>query len=989
MSRARPTSSPALSAYMLAAAGLLAHPPCVVADEPAFTVLADFEDASVAAQIAEARNVLASDCRVGRVAIPARGQGSLTLEIGATTHAVSVACDLTFREPTRFSQADRVSTYCWINEGENGIAFRVRDARGQLFESPVQIVKLPHRWVPVSADLKPDKLQRVRGTEPLAYPLQIQGYRVTTDRLGKQSVFFDELLVEHRVRPQELIQGGFEFDEPTRIYEPGSDIRAAVLLENRSRQTALNLTVDLAWMRPDGTVLQTQRAELNLPASGVDFRSRRKLDFSQRIREPGLYRLVAQARASAWSTPNAVETSIAVTPSNRRVSRGRSTFFGVRTNLLREPELDQLLEISVARDIGVNLLALDAPWRLIEPKAGAFDFTLLDPIIPIVSRDMATLLVITEPPEWLPPDPAARVQPLNALITALAGHFGERLVRFRLEAAAVGQATLAAQLEAVAALRARLAETHPKIDVLPPPIRVAADAPDFDLAAFARANPHLPLGFETTGDSTTSLRALEAFRAQTGLEWHPSYWWSHLSEPLIGPGHFSDAEDVLRHYVRAARAGVATLTWFDLRDDDNESAEPATRRGLIRRDFSPRTPLLGFASAAGILTGHRCSGPLPGTPDAFESALFIGVKRQVAVLLPHPNRLLPIALVPVSTSPGDFTVQDFERRSRTVVTSSAPPLVPTIPRPLFLTLALKQAETEPALTLAPPWFRVPATVFYGTNTSFELELDAPRNLQGSYVQLRLPKPSPLAASASAVAMRGAAGDTIRQVITLTPQPGEPPRPVELTLRLSLEGETIDLPLAARPLTNLLPAGDRKLTEPTFRVAALTPAAQQRATASVSVHGAYTPAAIELALLIEDDRLVPFSADAHARESGDQLLIGITRVGSDALTQVRVAPADTAPQPQALHTTSAGQLAGWRCTVDAPATGPRILSFTIPASTFGAGPFAPGDLLLLAIRYADDDADGFPAAMLSWGGGLDGSHSTLDYQWLRAAPAAAP
>ena len=56
-----------------------------------------------------------------RVSLPARGKGSLALEIGATAHGVSVACDLTFREPTRFYTARRVVTYCWIDEGEYGI----------------------------------------------------------------------------------------------------------------------------------------------------------------------------------------------------------------------------------------------------------------------------------------------------------------------------------------------------------------------------------------------------------------------------------------------------------------------------------------------------------------------------------------------------------------------------------------------------------------------------------------------------------------------------------------------------------------------------------------------------------------------------------------------------------------------------------------------------------------------------------------------------
>ena len=107
-------------------------------------------------------------------------------------------------------------------------------------------------------------------------------------------------------------------------------------LENISRQRALPLSVQLAWRRADGTELNTTRASLNLPASGAEYRSRQPVDFSQRIYEPGLYRLEARVYGPGWIMP-ALQTTIAVTYTNRALPRGRATFFGIQTNLLREP----------------------------------------------------------------------------------------------------------------------------------------------------------------------------------------------------------------------------------------------------------------------------------------------------------------------------------------------------------------------------------------------------------------------------------------------------------------------------------------------------------------------------------------------------------------------------------------------------------------------------------------------------------------------------
>jgi len=952
------------------------------AAESVVTMVADFEDPSVATQVSQVRNILAADCAARLVSIPARGKGALAVEIGATQKDASAAVDLTLREPARFREVDGLATFCWITEGPVEVAFRLHDAADQLFETAGQKVDLLNRWVRVSTPIKPGSLTRLRGSGALTYPIEVEGFRVTTTRLGKQTVFLDELQVEHRVEPRDMIRGDFRFSEPTRIYEPGVAVAAAVVLENRSRERALNMTIDLTWTRPDGSVLQTQTQRVDLPASGVDFRSYRSLDFSQTIREPGLYRLVARARAAGWVAANTFETTIAVTASNRRLSRGRATLFGVGTNLLREPELDQGLEISVARDIGANLLALNVAWSQVEPKAGDYQFAALDSVVNVLNqKDVPALLVLGEPPEWAAGG-TARTDQLAQLISALADHFGTRVQRYQVDAAALGNRDVAAQLDAVTKIQAKIAPRHAGVVVLPPALDVGDPATAAFVAAFLPQHADAALEFVARGTITEARRALVAFRERAKLTWQGTHWWRYEAQPLSGAGAVVDAEDVLRFYVDASAAGVAGLIWFDLRDDDNDPDHPELLRGLVRRDFSPRTTLLGYASAAARLTGARYAGPVAQTPLEYDSALFISGERQMAVLLPHPDAVLPIALAPTYGVRGELEVQDLERRPRKVLVSGAPPLVPTIPRPLFVTLVMKQADPDPQLGLMQPWLRAPATVF--CDSEFTVEVDAWNRLTKSYLQLQLPKGSAVESSFSAVGLKMEAGETTRQAVTLKRRnTSQDFQREDLTLRVVLEGETLDLPFELRAVTAVDALDARAITDATFRIGDLAVASGQKATASGRVSCAYAPDALHVLVSVQDDRLIAGRPGRVGPVGGDQLFVGVARAGSPTPLEVRLEPAAQPPAPAAVWGTSPAALQDWKCETATAAKGlPTTFHLTIPASALGGGKLTPDTRLLLAVRYVDDDADGFAPAALSWGGGLDGSRSTADYRWLR-------
>lgn len=968
--------------------------------EPVVTVLADFEDDSIAPAIGDLQNAAASDCAAKPALIPARGQRCLAIEIGATAKDAYAACDLTFRVVTTFAQADRIAAFCWIKQGAAGVAFRVRDARGQVFETAVQPVRQFDRWVRIEADLTRENLRRIAASSPprgaalpasqpaapwdefgdhaIQWPVELRGFRVVAPQMGKQLLFIDDIQVEHRAAPADTISGHFTFDRPTKIYAPGRTVAAKVNLENRSRTRPLRLAVELGWFRPDGTVLRTQQGNVQLPASGIDFRARQAIDFSLKLDEPGLYRLVARVRAAAWKAPNVFETIIAVQPSNRDLPRGRSTFFGVRTNLLREPRADQLLEIEAARDIGAHLLAIDVPWRLIEPKRDTFDFAALDPLVDAVAtHGVAVMLSLTEPPEWLAGDSAALPARQALLLEALTARFGAKVQYYQLLPPPPGE-PFTATAAALTELQSRIAKLRPEVRVVAAPAALDAATPAPAPAETAALSP-AEWAYESQGPIPAARRALANFgRAVDGgggkVAWAANHRWFHVAGPLIGAGHLADAEELLNFFVDAAAAGVSGLVWFDLRDDDNDPASPARQNGLLQRDFSPKATLWGFASAVGLLTGLRHAGEVHGAPPEFWAALFVGSAEQMALLQPRPNRIRPAVLAPIRGVPGQFTAQDFERRSLRLLESGGPPLLLTPGGPAAVTLKLESAQPLPQIGFAKPWIRVPAMVFADPARPFTVEIDPPLRLQRSYLQIVVPDGAPYTSSLTARALSGPAGETIATEVQLTPRAAAPFTRATLVLKLSLEGQTLEVPLDVRPALAIGAApATVSLTAPERRIAELSPRGDEPPAARGQIFGAWTPEALRIAIQIEDDRPIAGS---------DRLLIGIAQEGADAHFEVTLAATDKGPALEHAFGHPGPALRNWRVTAEPAAAGqPRIWTLTIPAAAFGPEPFGAGRHVLLAARYADRDR-GDAATELVWGGGLDGGRSTADFTWLR-------
>ncbi|MBU0616344.1 MAG: beta-galactosidase [Planctomycetes bacterium] len=956
-------------------------------DEPVVTTLADYEDDSVAASIANAENVPATDCRVSATAIPARGQRSLVVEIGATQRNASAACDLRFRLATPFRQADRVATYAWISQGSVDLAFRVRDATGQVFETPLLPLNTRNRWVRLVADLAAKELEPVGSpgsvttapTSELAWPIQIQGYRIRAHAIGRQTVYLDDLEVEHRVSGAGMLRGEFKLDHPTHIYEPGALVRAAIVLENISRERALPLSVHMAWLRGDASELKAASAPVNLPASGADYRSRQPVDFSQRIADPGLYRLVARVRGPRWTTPAVFETTIAVSYPNRSLPRGRATFFGVQTNLMREPAADQLLEIDMAREIGVQLLALETPWRVIEPKPGLFDFTALDSLINrITQRDIAAMLVLTDPPDWLATRTADLWERQAAVFEALARRYGERISAYQPVPREPGRLS-DADVAALARIEPRLTAVRPNIEICTPPILIPSDNPTAADLPTLPPDSGLQLAFETTGNSTAAIEALEEFARAHELDWTARHRWFHRAEPLADSGALHDAFAMLHHYVRGAREGVAGVVWYDLRDDTSDTRFPELMRGLAQRDFSPKSPLLGFANTVGMLHGLLYVGKVPGTPEEFDSALFIGGQRQVAVLCPKPNRILPAVVAPYQLVDGRLAVFDFDRRLRPLTVSSAPPLAETHHNPFFIILDALRAQATPQIGLARPWLRVPMSLYCGVEATLVIELDTPIDLRRSYLQVILPPNAPIESSVSSRALRAEAGKTLSFDVKLTRTGEQDLEPVALTIRVWLEGVSLTVPVTIHPLLNVWPVkSSQEVTDTRFALGHLSPTGsdEEESAFSVALHAAYQDRKLRVAVALPPD--APPDATLH---------LGLTIEGAETHAEVCIETPAQHPKLLPARGTTRDQVEGWRCHwVKGEKPAASFCDVTIPARALGIPEFAPETRLLLAARYVQPQPGGGTAPLiLEWGQGLGGRQSTTGYRWLQLRP----
>lgn len=899
------------------------------ADEPVVTVIADFENNSVATSLGTLENISPADCALRTAAVPARGQQSLLVEIGATRENASVVCDLHVRMSTSFARAERAAMHVYLQDAPADAAIRLRDAQHRLFETAVQSVRSTRRWERLAFALSDESLRPV-GFEPTPttaaprWPLEVVGLRLAVRSVGKQTVFIDDLEIEHSAALEDAVVADFAFDRPTHLYDPGALVRPTVWLENRSREKALRVSVEIAWQRPDGTVIKTDNASVNLAAGAGNFRARNPVELSQRIETPGLYRMIARVRGEGWRSSRQFESAFAVLPSNAALARAQATFFGVRTNLLREPQFDRLLEISVADTIGVQLLVIETPWPLIEPTAGVYRFAELEEIVAEVARrDMAPAIALSEPPASL--SAGEYEGRLAKLLEALVRHFGRRVTLYQLpersdnrDAAAQPPAALAKALRAV----------QPAVEIVLAPVALEGGA------APPAAGEGLRRCFSSSTGRCDAPAALHDYEAKHGVRWERTDWWIHEA-PLRGGGSVDDLSAVIRNYVAAARRGMGALIWADLRDDAAGPGEESGGAGLLRRDFSPKAPLLGFASIAGVVSSLRCLGEAPGAPPETDSAVFLAPNRQVIVLAPRANRRLTAVTSPSSDVPGELAVLDFARRGVQLVPTALGALVPLHDEPMFFETTFERIQDQGRVGFSPAWLQAPSVFLCGAEAVATIELDPPVDLPGASLTLRTPAGAPYAAPFSTRRIEARAGKPTTLEVKLAPLAGRTFERSTLTLRFALEGEVFELPVEVRPLTTVrAAAADGGVMSAANRVGEL-----------LAVEGRARPAA---------------GLGLHAGHTADALLLGAELPGApgagDRLTLRAAVEGESGMSIEVLLSGGKPVVSSDRAgdsivaKLDQSPTGRPCVVLTIPRPLLGPAFGEPRKPLLLDVRY---------------------------------------
>lgn len=930
-------------------------------DQPVVTILGDFEDNTVAAEISDAQNTPVGDCQARFETNPARGQYSLAVVLGTSPGGSSATCRLQFQFASPFESAEKISTNAWINEGEASVGFRIRDAAGRLFDTGVEPVSARRRWIRIVKEL------RGAGLKPLddnpagpKAPLEFAGYRVASRSQSRQQVFLDDLAVEHRAPDNGLLRGKFSFDHPTHLYAPGSTVAAELTLENGSYSQALKqLSIELIWLRTDGSELTRTRHSMNLPSSSADFRSRQAVDIRQKIDETGLFRLVANVMSPGWRTPASFETTIAVTPSNRSISRGRSVFFGLQTNLLREPGPDRILEIDVAKDIGVQLLSIELPWKQVEAKAGMREFDEVDRVVDaLVQRDLAAMLVITDPPEWLAGLPLEKqLESQGGLIEALARRYGRKL--------SLIQPLSGKGADAVTAIaKKRLEGLTSVAEVLALPLAMDSESAPKPATAETRV-------FDTYGDPAEAWQKIARFTSANRMQWGETHFWRHVSPPGTDAGYLCEAVALLRHYLLGARSGVRGVIWCDLRDDTSDPRFPEQMRGLLRRDYSPKTALLGYSNAVGMLAGEIYKGPLDGTPANFESAVFLANDRQVAVLIPMPNRAPPAAISPTSGSSGEITVQGFERRMQSPL-DPAGALYKPLDRPLWIQFLPNQTTEVVQLSLAKPWLRVPADFLFDGDAPLTIEIDVLPSLGLKYVQLQMPPKSPLKSGFSAKDLKAESGKTVKLEIPLmAANAGEPlPTFSPVTLRVVGDRQPIEVPIRVFRVSHVHPLPASSLVaEAARKIGELKPVEADRP-GSLALHAGYRTDA----LVVSVD--VPETAP-----KGSEIQLGVALEEQERVIEIAI-PADAGEPSIRWFSAWTRPDTGLRVARESAKSGPSRLVVEIPAAALGVEKLGPGQLLRMAARYEPPIGARTGLGPLRWGDGLTGGANTGSFERLR-------
>lgn len=719
----------------------------------------DFESVGLVLAERDFVNTTALECLPAFESLPARGTRALRLELTSTKPDAAYTTIFNYRSKPLFDDATELAFQVWCEDRDLLVAALLIDAEGRVIATPSATPKPRQRWQRYAYPLEAEKLRRVdpesglitdTPPENLTQPLSLYGVRLRASRAGQQSLIVDDFELRRSVEPYETVRARLNFGAATHWYAPGDVAACELTLQNLSQTLDHRLQVNIEYLTAEGRLVHKLQERVHLLPSGSDSVATQTLNVSRVIEQPGLNQIRATLAQPGWRTQPVVSGAFAVQRSNRGLPRSRKLFFGVRANLLSAPPADRTTEIALARDLGMRVTLVPIDATELRGADGDWSVAPLRALVDeLIEQELGVALQISLADVPVAERPAAA----RALLADVIRTFGPRMTAVQVTELPARDFAALVKQRADAELGPLL--LTPLIDIDQPPPTLSTDS---------LSNEHVRVCFAAAGAPGTAIARVAAYASRHDLPFDARALVLFSAAPLAGQGTFADALAVFRLYADAAQRDLGGVIFANLRDTNSDPRDTAGQQGLVDRRFSPRLRALGIARAARQLNSVRYDSVVLGAAPDFESALFIGAGRQLALLTPRDPNALPALFQLGQGVEGALVVTDFAGRVLPPLGAPERLIFATIPELVFVELTPETAQPAPQIAVADPWLKLPRRVYYGPDARFEVEALLPPDAQRGAVRFEKPRLAPYNAAPRRVTLSDTPARTTVQLV---------------------------------------------------------------------------------------------------------------------------------------------------------------------------------------------------------------------------------
>lgn len=589
--------------------------------------------------------------------VPAAGRGSgSALALGwPAQHGRWVEC--VYAEPRPVADLDRGAPVLLRAAlrgaaGARGLGVRLLDARNEVWQWTTRLDGEP-AWTEIAL---PIALERADGhwggdNDGVAQPpLRLLGFSVSfaDERIPAGAVLLDDVTAEP------VLRAALATDRFPQVVDARCEL---VLREPRGRA----LEVEAAASATDWSGARRETAaRLAIPAGGE---ARLPLPLGPRR---GLHRLAWTLRVDGI----AIAGSAAVARTDPVPAGGRDGFrFGICSHSEAAPPAEQERELRAAAAAGASVVRCGAYWSGIEPRPGAWDWTVQDRLVDLAAGlGLETQPILGYTPAhaagaaaqaaaaagWRARDPqawqmTAFSQPEDAAwrryVAAMAARYRGRIRMYEAwnePDLGFWRGSTDDYLRTLAAAAEEIRRADPAAQVLSGGFATAlphagrARNPDLQQRVLAEGSAwfdvHAFHGHGPFEEFARGLAVLDAWRARMPAP-RPLYF-NETALSAYGGGAAAErtqACELVKKMAWAVSIGALGYTWYELRDGGRNPADPEHHYGLLDPALQPKPAFCAYAESVRRLRGARPLGRLDLGPGVYALA-FAQPERRVLVL---------------------------------------------------------------------------------------------------------------------------------------------------------------------------------------------------------------------------------------------------------------------------------------------------------------------------------------------------------------------